>query len=456
MCILLCACASEHQIGDLDSNSDEQSDIDIRPESWWQDAPGVDERCGDGEVDPGEECDDGNRMNGDGCDWLCRSGDGETPDPTPDPDVPPITTVGPPVPVVSGDEVVANNNAMDLECSGEQYSLMYFHIGDDYEQLMSFRRFSLTGEELINEYEVMTDDSNWSITVDHTWTGSEYGVFYGNRNLGGIVFVRIGETGKRLSDPRLIVEHPDARHHNVAWTGSSYGLSWLEMPLPAPLDCDWTPMPARFSMFSPLGDDILAESTEVHWRATSWPRIDFCSDGAFRMSLSALVDTECHHPMHEHTLLMDGTLLESTSIGEGFSADVACGDDGYAILFDHGRQDGESTGREGLYLARFVDAGVLLEAPYRIQLARASYAGVRIEHDELGYVVLWGGSSASMEIGLHIARLDRAGRLVNEIYVWDGGSDPVGIRQYDLASVGDDEYAVAWSIGETIYWQVFR
>jgi cysteine-rich repeat protein len=27
--------------------------------------------CGDGQLDPDEECDDGNRVNADGCDWLC-------------------------------------------------------------------------------------------------------------------------------------------------------------------------------------------------------------------------------------------------------------------------------------------------------------------------------------------------------------------------------------------------
>ena len=32
-------------------------------------------RCGDGILDSAEVCDDGNRLNGDGCDMYCRSGD---------------------------------------------------------------------------------------------------------------------------------------------------------------------------------------------------------------------------------------------------------------------------------------------------------------------------------------------------------------------------------------------
>ncbi len=34
---------------------------------------GRDDPCGNGELDPGEECDDGNRLNGDGCDDQCNS-----------------------------------------------------------------------------------------------------------------------------------------------------------------------------------------------------------------------------------------------------------------------------------------------------------------------------------------------------------------------------------------------
>jgi len=52
--------------------------------------------CGNSVVDAGEECDDGNRLNGDGCDWLCRLGDGDPPAPCDTgvtnyvPEVPPV------------------------------------------------------------------------------------------------------------------------------------------------------------------------------------------------------------------------------------------------------------------------------------------------------------------------------------------------------------------------------
>lgn len=40
-------------------------------------------RCGNGQLDPGEDCDDGRRFSGDGCDYLCRR-DQVPPDAGPD------------------------------------------------------------------------------------------------------------------------------------------------------------------------------------------------------------------------------------------------------------------------------------------------------------------------------------------------------------------------------------
>ena len=56
--------------------------------------------CGDGNVDPGEECDDGNRMNDDGCDWRCRVGDGTFEYPPPESGASEVTPVAPPLAVV--------------------------------------------------------------------------------------------------------------------------------------------------------------------------------------------------------------------------------------------------------------------------------------------------------------------------------------------------------------------
>ncbi len=63
--------AIESCLDGLDNDCDEETDCDdiddcrgIEPSCWL---------CGDGYVDPGEECDDGDTISGDGCDAVCHS-----------------------------------------------------------------------------------------------------------------------------------------------------------------------------------------------------------------------------------------------------------------------------------------------------------------------------------------------------------------------------------------------
>lgn len=172
--------------------------------------------------------------------------------------------------------------------------------------------------------------------------------------------------------------------------------------------------------------------------------------------MAILQDTECYHPVRDHTVLMDGTLLSTTSIGDGFGSDVVCHDGGYTIVFEHQFDTLHEDDSEGLYFARFQDAGHLLGPPYRFSTDTTTWGGVRLIKDDLGYVVLWGeDGGGDFPGGLDIARLDDRGRLVNLIRISDGIAVHMGVTQYDIAAVGD-AFAVAWSIGETIYWQVFQ
>ena len=94
--------------------------------------------CGDGAVDPGEECDDGNRLNGDGCDWLCRIGSDPFEYPPPDPDARPVEPGGPPAEVADETEISSHALAdsgftychpLWLAAGGGRFALAY-----DYDQ----------------------------------------------------------------------------------------------------------------------------------------------------------------------------------------------------------------------------------------------------------------------------------------------------------------------------------
>ena len=52
--------------------------------------------CGNGVLDPGEECDDGNRLDDDSCTWNCHNGTGSGPGPA-DPSARRLVPVGEPL-----------------------------------------------------------------------------------------------------------------------------------------------------------------------------------------------------------------------------------------------------------------------------------------------------------------------------------------------------------------------
>ncbi|MBI5490973.1 MAG: hypothetical protein HY905_26820 [Deltaproteobacteria bacterium] len=83
--------------------------------------------CGDRVIDPGEECDDGNRMNGDACDWECRAGPGSFEYPDPDPAVHPIEDTGVSVSVVPDGEFAESSGlaGFSLCRAGDGFALAY-------------------------------------------------------------------------------------------------------------------------------------------------------------------------------------------------------------------------------------------------------------------------------------------------------------------------------------------
>jgi cysteine-rich repeat protein len=436
---------------------------DALMDDWsWDDAPGIFDFCGNGVIDAGEECDDGNRLNGDGCDWLCRLGDGVPPDTTPLPDTPPVEP-GDEVPIVLGEEVISNENGISLEWNGSQYSLLAF-LREGESVAGRFRRFDATGTELENEWDFVPEGSTETmITVDHVWSGSEYGVFYASEGLSGIWFVRVDETGKRLSNAVLVVDEPGARQQASAWDGDAFGLSWIVFPEPIPVGCEDVIRPLYFSHLSERGSLEEGTITILSEHAGQIPGIIWGDDGAYRITHAEVYLPDpmeaCLDMVNEYTVLPDGTVLESKNIGDGRGPSIAWREGEYTVAFqvEHGDR---VIGNEGIYVARFTAAGHLEEAPYRINddYCTYCYMGTRIVADPYGYGIVWPymNSTATHQIGLILARLDPRGRVVGETYiVTTGAGDPAGISQYDLVW-GDGGFAVAYSVGDTQYFRLYR
>jgi cysteine-rich repeat protein len=181
--------------------------------------------CGNGILDDGEECDDGNRLNGDGCDWLCRIGDGEPP-PPPDPGISDYLPSG--EPTTLPDSRFPGSSRVPLVWTGEEYATAMCEDltpgdgGDDAWQVR-FRRFDSTGRSL---------DADWLYPGPHqysdvelVWNGNGFGLFYNDAGWG-IVFLRLDFDGKPMGEPRLIEADDRVLSLAADWDGTQFGLGW--------------------------------------------------------------------------------------------------------------------------------------------------------------------------------------------------------------------------------------
>jgi cysteine-rich repeat protein len=169
--------------------------------------------CGNGTVDPGEECDDGNRMNGDGCDWACRLGNGEFDAGAPDPDagrlVPDaeVARVDPGV-VADGTAVMSFVDEIPLEWTGEAYATVWPWRSSDGASRATFIRFDTAGTRLGGGWTYDDFGEVWE-AFDLAWGGSTFGLCLGGRADGSVMFVVLDEDGKPRSDPFMVGTYAD-------------------------------------------------------------------------------------------------------------------------------------------------------------------------------------------------------------------------------------------------------
>ena len=147
-----------------------------RSDAW--DVPDVPRTCGDGAVDPGEECDDGNRMNGDGCDWRCRLGDGDTVDGGADPDVGTMDVSRDAALVedtVPGDPYTpAADFTIPLVWTGTEYAVVWIDGSDpDRGDTPTFIRFGTDGRQIDAGWRY-SESLSISSTFDMVWVGDGF------------------------------------------------------------------------------------------------------------------------------------------------------------------------------------------------------------------------------------------------------------------------------------------
>jgi len=112
--------------------------------------------------------------------------------------------------------------------SGSEYGLAWSDMrGGNYE--IYFARIGIDGQKLGQEARI-THDADTSHHPSLVWTGSEYGMAWGDWRAGfnpEVYFTRISARGDILGrEERVTRTDTESLHPSLVWTGSAYGLAW--------------------------------------------------------------------------------------------------------------------------------------------------------------------------------------------------------------------------------------
>ncbi len=193
-------------------------------------------QCGNGIVDDGEECDDWNRLNSDGCDWQCRYGDG-APLPPPDPDASDYAPEEGAPSLIEG-VGVPGDALLDLAWTGHEFAvgLCEDMTPADYSDeawQFHFVRFDRDGRPAGFDWRYPATDF---AAVRLVWTGEGFGLFHIDRG-SGIVMLRLDPDGKPYWPPVLAVPDATAQDFDADWTGEEFAVAWTSGAPGAPMSC---------------------------------------------------------------------------------------------------------------------------------------------------------------------------------------------------------------------------
>ncbi|MBI4917477.1 MAG: hypothetical protein HY825_16680 [Acidobacteria bacterium] len=183
--------------------------------------------CGDRVVDPGEECDDGNRLNGDSCDWQCRLGPGSFDYPPLDPSLPALEPAAPAV--ATTDPMELDWNSFDLwpgpicrgiwfRAGGGGFALAYNYSRPYYG--VRVRILDHDGVPVAPAWSHETEWDEWAEALG--WDGAGFALF-SSSPWYGVVRSRFDTSGAALEE-MIDIRGPDPC--TLDWThGGCWGMT---------------------------------------------------------------------------------------------------------------------------------------------------------------------------------------------------------------------------------------
>jgi cysteine-rich repeat protein len=193
--------------------------------------------CGDGILDPGEECDDGNRLNGDECDWACRLGPGEPPRRDPDDEVAGADHLSV---IITEADVDLGEMGPAMAISGHREPLVWtgshyatVALVEDWDEAatassdLRFVRFDRDGVRFGPGWTLHEPERPFELT-DLVWNGEGFGLIWTNEADSTVWFVELDADGKPIFSPVALVAGVPARDVSLVWLDGSYGAFWTE------------------------------------------------------------------------------------------------------------------------------------------------------------------------------------------------------------------------------------
>ena len=186
--------------------------------------------CGDGVVDPSEECDDGNRKDGDGCTWSCRLGPGD-PVPGPHPTAVPYVVEGAPQTLAAVDHPPdsVGNMALPLATGGSFLAGSWYlrELGDDDPATLSTRFLARDGTLVRPDVVVRltAGETAFSYTNDVV---AETALVVWRSGTGGIWKVSASVAAGLAGPPAMLVHSDAADLPALAGQVEGHVLAWYE------------------------------------------------------------------------------------------------------------------------------------------------------------------------------------------------------------------------------------
>lgn len=337
---------------DVDVGTDDVAPVDpVNEEDPLPDAP----NCGNGELDDGEECDDGNRLNGDGCNWICQLGDGSLPG-EPNPSACRYSLTSGPVTLEDLSPVGVTIGPLPFVWTSSEFAAVFF---ESEPNTIQFRRFDGMGFRIGTDFTVSSPGI--IISYDLVWNGTSFALFYVD-DTQGIFLQRLAADGDTIAPPVLVVPDPLARMPTADNIDGGYILVWLtdgvDPTIPMALCSTNGPHTAKAQFI--LSDGSAIGTPVTFWDSAWGPPVVATGQEGFGVSVTDYIEEEssCYYRfLHLSDDL--GEVTESGYLSRGLGFDVTWTGGYYATSWTHwwGPWDGE------LCVARFHRTGVLETAP---------------------------------------------------------------------------------------------